>query len=186
MGKRCQSQAAWLAGTFQKTDNHEKDSWVHLLCLIFRFWALNSACSPYGADASCWKDRSLYWPPSSFCAESEDSVTVPACVPTLSYRIIWLKMSTSLCHVAVPQGKRTFRSTCCEFLPPVEQTRCMVIYHINCIPTEGTYCHLLILGVPRTVSEQAADERTQRANRNTAQNTSYAVFTALHGAKIGQ
>lgn len=108
------------------------------------------------------------------------------CVPALSYRIIWLKMSTSPCHVAVPQGKRTFRSTCCEFLPPVEQTRCMVIYHLNCIPTEGTYCHLLILAVPRTVSEQAADERKQRANATTAQNTSYAVFTALHGAKIGQ
>lgn len=107
------------------------------------------------------------------------------CVPTLSYRIIWLNMSTSPCH-AVPQGKRTFRSTRCEFLPPVEQTRHIVIYHINCIPTEGTYCHLLIVAVPGTDSEQAADERKQRANRNTAQNTSNAVFTVLHGAKIGQ
>lgn len=70
------------------------------------------------------------------------------CEPTPLYRIIWLKISTSLCHAIVPQGKHTFRSTCCEFLPPVEQTRCMVIYHINCIPTEDTYCIFSFLRYP--------------------------------------
>lgn len=51
---------------------------------------------------------------------------------------------------------------------------------------QGHLLHLFILPEPGTDSEQAADERKHRANTNTAQNTSYAVFTALHGAKIGQ
>lgn len=109
------------------------------------------------------------------------------CVPTLLYRIIWLKTSTSLCYAAVSQGKHRFRSTCCELLPPVEQRRCVVIYHVSVyIPTEGTYYIFTFLQYPEQTWNRQQEEQQQRANNNTAQNTSYTVFTALPRHKTGQ
>lgn len=98
-------------------------------------------------------------------AENASMALGTYCVPTLPYSAIRLETF----HILLSFLKAGVRSEVhAEFFPPVEQTSYAVMYHLNCIPTEGTYCTFSPLQhSEQTCSGQQMVERKEQTLNST-------------------